>query len=116
MYHRENEQEDFLVLSGECLLGSRVRSGCCASGTSCTAPAGTDHVFVGAGERLCAVLAVGAAGSHDTVYPVNETALRHGAGVQTETRDPKEAYAGVNNITRIPYPDGALPDVPPPNL
>ena len=37
MYHGENEQEDFLVLSGECLLLVEGRSGACGPGTSCTA-------------------------------------------------------------------------------
>ena len=37
MYHSESEQEDFLVLAGECLLVSRARSGRSRRGTSCTA-------------------------------------------------------------------------------
>ena len=37
MYHRENDQEDFLVLAGEALLSSRARSARSASGTSSTA-------------------------------------------------------------------------------
>ncbi len=37
MYHREGDQEDFLVLSGECLRSWKARSGGCRRGTSCTA-------------------------------------------------------------------------------
>ncbi len=37
LYHEEDNQEDFLVLSGECSCSSRRRSGGCASGTSSTA-------------------------------------------------------------------------------
>ena len=37
MYHREDDQEDFLVLSGECLAIIEGRSGRCRPGTSCTA-------------------------------------------------------------------------------
>lgn len=34
LYHSENQQEDFLVLSGECAgCSSRVRSGSCGRGT-----------------------------------------------------------------------------------
>jgi uncharacterized cupin superfamily protein len=40
MYHWEVDQEDFLVLSGEALATSRVRSGRCRGGTSCTARRG----------------------------------------------------------------------------
>jgi hypothetical protein len=36
MYHREEAQEDFLVLSGECLLIVEGRSGFFEPGTSCT--------------------------------------------------------------------------------
>jgi hypothetical protein len=43
------------------------------------------------------------------VYPVNETAARHGASVVEETLSPQEAYA---RFTRVvgPYRDGDLPD------
>lgn len=37
MYHSETNQEDFLVLAGECLRSSRARSGRSKRGTSCTA-------------------------------------------------------------------------------
>jgi hypothetical protein len=43
-------------------------------------------------------------------YPVDEVALRHGAGVEQETNDPDVAYADVNpkrQPTR--YRDGSLP-------
>ena len=36
IYHSENQQEDFLVLSGECTCSSRVRSGFSGHGTSST--------------------------------------------------------------------------------
>jgi uncharacterized cupin superfamily protein len=37
MYHREDDQEDFLVLSGECLLIVEDRNGVYRPGTSCIA-------------------------------------------------------------------------------
>ena len=40
MYHRETDQEDFLVLSGERSRSWRARSARSASGTSCTARLG----------------------------------------------------------------------------
>ncbi len=43
-----------------------------------------------------------AASGHDVIlYPRAETALKHGAGVEQETPNPKEAYA---HVTR-PAPD-----------
>jgi uncharacterized cupin superfamily protein len=57
------------------------------------APAGTEHIFVGAGEEPCAILMVGSrTGAWSVRFPVSELASRHGAGVQSETSDPDEAY------------------------
>ena len=58
MYHRENQQEGYLVLFGECLLIVEEQDGECASGTT-PPPSGTAHVCVGAGNGPCAVLMVG---------------------------------------------------------
>jgi hypothetical protein len=38
-------------------------------------------------------------------YPVDEVALRHGAGVDIETKDPREAYARFEKPTPVPCPD-----------
>ncbi len=43
-------------------------------------------------------------------YPVDETALRHGAGVERETTEPREAYARFAPRTATRYRDGWLPD------
>ena len=60
------------------------------------------HVFVGAGDGPCAILMVGARDPDETVvYPVAEVARRHGAGVETETSSPAEAYASFDR----PRPD-----------
>ena len=103
MYHWEADQEDFLVLFGEALLIVAARSGRYASGTS-NRPDETNHVIVGAGEANCLVLAVGARdrsrGPDWGGYPVDETALRHGAGVEQATTDAEEAYAHVRHRQR----------------
>ena len=56
-----------------------------------------NHMIVGAGEGPCVVFAVGARqhGDDETWggYTVNETALRHGVGVEEETHDAEIAYA-----------------------
>ncbi len=60
-------------------------------------PAGTRHIIVAAGEAPCLLLAVGARrrsnGPGWGAYTVDETALRHGVGVEQETTDVREAYA-----------------------
>jgi hypothetical protein len=56
-------------------------------------PAGTAHVFVGAGQGPCVLFMVGArTPGKSIVYPRSEAALRHGAGVEEETPSPQEAY------------------------
>lgn len=93
-YHSESADEHFLVLHGECLLlveGEERRLG---AWDFVHCPPGTAHVFVGAGEAPCAILMVGERGEEEKIlYPRSELALRHGAGVETETPSPEEAYA-----------------------
>jgi uncharacterized cupin superfamily protein len=94
LYHRESRQEDFLVLAGECLLlvdGEERRLG---PWDFVHCPAGTDHIFVGAGEGPCIILMVGGRVPDQALfYPVSELAQRHGAGATAETDSPEEAYA-----------------------
>jgi uncharacterized cupin superfamily protein len=109
-YHGEDEQEDFLVLSGECLLLIEGEERPLATWDFVHCPAWTKHVFVGAGDRPCAVLAVGTRLADAVVYPESELAQRHGASVTQETRDPAQAYAGLADDVETPYRDGWLPD------
>jgi hypothetical protein len=44
------------------------------------------------------------------VYTVDEAAIRHGAGVEHETTEPKEAYARFAPSRPTRYRDGWLPD------
>jgi uncharacterized cupin superfamily protein len=108
-YHAENEQEDFLVLDGACLLliqGEERRLG---AWDFVHCPPWTEHVFVGAGDRPCAILAVGTRLSDEVVYPVSELARRHRAGVLRRTGDPGEAYAHLSDDVDTPYQPGWLP-------
>jgi uncharacterized cupin superfamily protein len=94
-YHRESAQEDFLVLAGECLLLIEEEERLLRAWDFVHCPAGTAHVFVGAGTGPCVVLMAGA--RRDDLayhYPVSELARRHGTGVATATDSPAEAYAG----------------------
>jgi uncharacterized cupin superfamily protein len=109
MYHGENEQEDFLVLSGECLLLIEGEERSLKAWDFVHCPAWTEHVFVGAGEGPCAVLAIGSRTGGDVVYPASELAQRHAAGVAETTTDSKEAYAANAEDTEVPYREGWLP-------
>jgi uncharacterized cupin superfamily protein len=110
-YHREAEQEGFLVLSGECLAiieGEERRLG---PWDYFHCPPGTDHITVGAGDGPCAIVMVGTRGHRGGIhYPVDEVAARHGASVGVATDSPREAYADRPPITPAlsPWPlDGS---------
>ena len=87
-------------------------------------PPKTQHVIVGAGDTPCVIFAFGARQHHIVrlpdgtlegapdggAYTVDEAALRHGAGVEKETREADEAYARISarfpNPGPMPYRDG----------
>jgi uncharacterized cupin superfamily protein len=95
-YHHEAIQEDFLVLAGECILLVEEQERMLRAWDFVHCPAGTKHIFVGAGNGPCVMLAASPrVPGHEIVYPVSELALRHGAGVERETNSPREAYADV---------------------
>ena len=102
MYHGEDAQEDFLVLSGECLLIVEGQERLLKAWDFVHCPPWTEHIFVGAGEGPCVVVGVGARRKgRGIVYPANETASRHGAGVDEETSDPRVAYARFGEDTPV---------------
>ena len=89
MYHREGDQEDFLVLSGECIAIIEGTERPLKAWDFVHCPPGTDHIFVGAGDGPCVIFMAGARQNRgSTVYLRDEVALRHGAGVQRETPRP----------------------------
>jgi uncharacterized cupin superfamily protein len=108
-YHSEDEQEDFLVLSGECLLLIEGEERPLKAWDFVHCPPWTEHVFVGAGSGPCALLAVGTRLGEEVVYPASELAQRHRAGVTHETRDPAAAYAAVGSDSETAYQPGWLP-------
>jgi len=94
LYHAEETQEDFLVVVGECLVLVEGQERRLRPWDFFHCPPGTAHIVVGAGEGPCVVLMTGARQpGRAIVYPVSELALRHGAGVETETRSARDAYA-----------------------
>jgi mannose-6-phosphate isomerase-like protein (cupin superfamily) len=94
-YHREADQEGFLVLKGQALLLVEGEERPLRPWDFFHSPAWTEHVLVGAGDGPCTILAVGARDDRGVVYPASEVALRHDAGVRRETTLPPEAYAGI---------------------
>jgi len=95
MYHSEAEQEDFLVLTGECLLLVEEQERRLRPWDFVHCPPGTRHIFVGAGDGPCAIFMAGSRTTNDQglLYPRSALALKYGAGVERETPSPKEAYA-----------------------
>jgi uncharacterized cupin superfamily protein len=117
MYHRENAQEGFLVITGECLLFVEGEQRRLVAWDFFHCPSGTEHVIVGSGNAPAVVLAVGARGrgvGGGIVYRVCEAAARYGASVERETTDPREAYAnayaGLPRSKWIAYAEGWLPE------
>ena len=109
-YHAEEGQEDFLILSGECLLLVEGEERPLKAWDFVHCPPFTEHVFVGAGDGPCVFVGVGARNAGEgLVYPVSELALRHGAGVKEEATTGKVAYAGTAETVHGPYQEGFLP-------
>jgi uncharacterized cupin superfamily protein len=97
MYHREANQEDFLVLAGECLLLIEGEERPLRAWDFVHCPPNTEHGFVGAGDGPCVIFMTGARkgwpADKGLLYPRSELALRHGAGVEADTTLSAEAYA-----------------------
>jgi uncharacterized cupin superfamily protein len=97
LYHREGNQEGFLVLAGECLLLIEGQERRLRPWDFVHCPADTEHIFVGSGSAPCVIFMIGARRGwpeKGILYPRSELALRHGAGVEADTAPPQRAYAG----------------------
>ncbi|HET8755412.1 MAG TPA: cupin domain-containing protein [Solirubrobacteraceae bacterium] len=94
MYHAESTQEDFLVLSGTCLLIIEEQERPLRAWDFVHLPPGTNHTFVGTGDGPCVIFMIGHRREDGTInYPRSDAALAHGAGVPAETPSPGEAYS-----------------------
>lgn len=94
LYHSESKQEAFLVLAGECTLLVEDEERTLRPWDFFHCPAGTEHIFVGAGSGPCVIFMAGARSEDDwnVRYPVSELAARYGASAEVETKEPDEAY------------------------
>jgi uncharacterized cupin superfamily protein len=109
MYHREDGQEAFLVLDGECTLIVEGEERPLRKWDFFHCPPQVPHVIVGAGDRPSLVLAVGSRmNGRCVLYPADPVAQKHGAASAGDTAEPKEAYAG-HTIEKAAYQEGWLP-------
>jgi uncharacterized cupin superfamily protein len=112
-YHWETEQEDFLVLSGEALLIVEGQERPLKQWDFVHCPPETRHVFVGAGDGPCVILAASSRQFQKDgpwgCYSVDETAARYNASSPEETQDGGLAYARFPPQQERPYPGALLP-------
>ena len=92
-YHSEPVQEDFLVLYGDCIAILEGEERPLRQWDFVHCPAGTEHVFVGAGAGPSAVLMIGSRREDAAHYPVNDVAAKYDASAKQTTDEPDEAYA-----------------------
>ena len=113
MYHGESTQENFLVVTGECVLVIEGEERQLKQWDFVHCPSMTEHVFVGAGDSPCVVVMVGARvwkeREEEIIYPANEVAAKYGASVLETTPSPDEAYGRFTRRDPDPYRDGDLP-------
>ena len=110
LYHRENKEEHFLVLEGECTLVVEEQERRLRKWDFVHCAPGTNHVFVGAGDGPCVVLMMGSReGDVELCYPPSEVARKYGASSDMETASPMEAYARFGR-RRPGSPSKLLPD------
>jgi uncharacterized cupin superfamily protein len=107
LYHEESNQEEFVVLSGECILIVEEQERRLGPWDHFHSPAGTRHILVGAGDGPCAILMAGSRKPDQTIfYPESEVAARHGASAAEATSLPREAYRDFPRAepARFPWP------------
>jgi uncharacterized cupin superfamily protein len=112
-YHWETEQEDFLVLSGEALLIVEGQERPLRQWDFVHCPPETRHVFVGAGDGPCVILAASSRQFQKDgpwgFYTVDERAARYNASSPEKTQDGSVAYARFPPEQERRYPGGLLP-------
>jgi len=110
MYHREDGEEAFLVLDGECVLIVEGEERPLRKWDFVHCPPQVAHVIVGGGDGPSVVLAVGSRmHGRGVFYPAEPAAQKHGAAAAADTADPREAYAG-HTIEKAAYQEGWLPE------
>jgi uncharacterized cupin superfamily protein len=89
LYHAESVQEDFLVVSGTCLLIVEGEERALRAWDFVHCPPMTPHTFVATGHEPCVLIATGNRRDDlERIYPRSEAALRHDAGSEVDTPSP----------------------------
>jgi mannose-6-phosphate isomerase-like protein (cupin superfamily) len=113
MYHREADQEGFLVVAGEALLIVEGEERTLRAWDFVHCPPGTSHVIVGAGSGPSVIIAVSSRERSEEpdalAFPADEVAARYGASVEQDTMDGGVAYAHVPPREPTAYRKGWLP-------
>ncbi|HEX4824340.1 MAG TPA: cupin domain-containing protein [Candidatus Polarisedimenticolaceae bacterium] len=107
-YHREEAQEDLLVLSGRCRLLANGEERLLETWDFVHFPAGVSHVVVGMDEPA-AVLFIGHRQDPEPAlfYPASDLARRYGAEAPEPTEEPAVAYS--DTPPRAPSPPPRWP-------
>ena len=93
LYHDEAGQEDFLVLHGSCTLIIEGVQRKLTAWDFVHCPSRTRHTLIATQDGPAVVLAVGARVEKGSArYPVEPTAIAHGAGVPNERTSAAEEY------------------------
>jgi uncharacterized cupin superfamily protein len=112
IYHRETDQEGFLVVAGEALLVIEGEERPLKQWDYVHCPVNCSHVIIGAGDGDCVIVAassrVNMGGPNWGAYTVDPVAQRLGAGVDEETTDAGVAYSRWKPSTPVKY-GGWLP-------
>ncbi len=112
-YHWETEQEDFLILSGECLLIVEGQERKLEQWDFVHCPPETKHAFVGTGDGPCVILCASSRQFQKDgpwgYYCFDETAARYNAASPEDTQDGGLAYARFPDPRATRYPGGLLP-------
>ena len=112
-YHWETEQEDFLVLAGECIAIIEGEERRLEQWDFVHCPPEAKHAFVGAGDGPCVLLCASSRQFQKDgpwgYYCYDETADRHNAASPEDTQDGSTAYARFREPTESRYQDGLLP-------
>ena len=113
-YHWETEQEDFLVLSGECIAIIEGQERRLHRWDFVHCPPGTKHAFVGVGAEPCVLVCASSRQFQKDgpwgYYCYDETAESYNAASPVDTQDGEIAYARFPEPREVLYPGGLLPE------
>jgi uncharacterized cupin superfamily protein len=106
LYHREGNQEGFLVLEGECVVVVEGEERTLRRWDYFHCPPGTAHIMIGGTVQPCVLFMFGnRLEDSKAEYLVDPVAARHGVSVAEPTSSSKEAYGPRSfSPARSPWP------------